>query len=193
MRGSFTGWILLDEVSMCVLPVLAALDQLRLGQCKICTFGDWDQMEPVGNSWRGHPVDPTAFRESRMYKLWSDCTMFQLRRCRRSETAHFEFYTSLSCNLPKAITQSKKRFREVDDADLHVTISHKRRRTIAHEKQKRLAAGKTCVEIPAGDDPAFPCFVGTKLVGNNTSGRIVNGGRYTVTAIGKTKWPCKMT
>ena len=38
MKGSYTGWILLDEISMCVLPVLAALDQLRLGQCEICTF-----------------------------------------------------------------------------------------------------------------------------------------------------------
>ena len=29
--------------------------------------------------------------------------------------------------------------------------------------------------------------MGTRLVGNNTSGRIVNGGRYTVTAIGEDK------
>ena len=43
------------------------------------------------------------------------------------------------------------------------------------------------MEIPENDDPAFPCFVGTKLVGNSTSCKIVNGGRYTVTAIGKEK------
>ncbi len=43
------------------------------------------------------------------------------------------------------------------------------------------------MEIPAGDDPAFPCFVGTKLVGNATAGRVVNGGRYTVNAIGGDK------
>ena len=66
MRGTYQGWILLDEVSMCVLPVLAALDQLRLGGTKIATFGDWDQQEPVGNSWRGHPVEAQAFRESRI-------------------------------------------------------------------------------------------------------------------------------
>ena len=76
MRGTYRGWILLDEVSMCVLPILAALDQLRLGGTKIATFGDWDQLEPVGNSWRGSPVDAHAFRESRLYKLWSDCTLF---------------------------------------------------------------------------------------------------------------------
>ena len=99
MRGSFTGWVLLDEVSMCVLPVLAALDQLRLGQCKICTFGDWDQLEPVGNSWRGHPVDATAFRESRLYKLWSVCTCFELTRCRTSGQTHFDFYTTIAPDL----------------------------------------------------------------------------------------------
>ena len=41
MKGTYQGWILLDEVSMVVLPLLAALDQLRLGGSKICTFGDW--------------------------------------------------------------------------------------------------------------------------------------------------------
>ena len=65
--------------------------------------------------------------------------------------------------------------------------SHHRRRAIAHAKQQRLAEGRECVEVPAGDDPAFQCFVGTKVVGNSTAGRIVNGGRYTVTAIGKEK------
>ena len=39
------------------------------------------------------------------------------------------------------------------------------------------------MEIPAGDDPAFECFVGTRLVGSSTSGNFVNGGRYTVTRI----------
>jgi hypothetical protein len=189
MRGSYVGgWLLGDEISMCVLPVVAALDQLRLGGTKICTFGDWEQLPPVGNSWRGHPVDAQAFRESRLYKRWSDCTMFKLTRCRRSDEAHYKFYTGLGQNLPRAITASQARFGEAEDADLHVCISHRRRRAIAHAKQKRLAVGRECVEVPAGNDPAFDCFVGTKLVGNSsTVGKIVNGGRYTVTAIGKEK------
>ncbi len=56
-------------------------------------------------------------------------------------------------------------------------------RSISSAKQARAAQGKECVEVPAGDDPAFPCFVGTRLVGSSTSGKIVNGGRYTVTRI----------
>ena len=113
--------------------------------------------------------------------------MLRLTRCRRGDQAHFDFYTGLPQNLSKAIAESRKRYGHADDADLHVCISHKRRRTIAHAKQARLAEGRECVEIPENDDPAFPCFVGTKLVGNSTSGKIVNGGRYTVTAIGKEK------
>ena len=122
MTGNFSGWILVDEISMCCLPLLAALDQLRLNGTKICCFGDWEQLppHPESNSWRGHPVSATAFRESRLYKLWSDCTCFQLTRCRRSDEAHFEFYTNLNPSLPKAIAESRKRYREVDDADLHV-------------------------------------------------------------------------
>ena len=67
---------------------------------------------------------------------------------------------------------------------MHVTIIHKRRRVISSAKQAQAAVGKECVEIPAGDDPAFQCFVGTRLVGSSTSGKFVNGGRYGVTRIG---------
>lgn len=187
MRGVFKGWILLDEISVCGLGLLAALDQLRMNGTKICTFGDWLQLppHPESNSWRGHPVSATAFQESRLYKSWSDCTCFELTRCRRSDDVHFNFYTSLSQNTAKAISESKKRYREATDADLHVTISHKRRRIISSSKQAEAAQGKDCVEVPAGDDPAFKCFVGTRLVGSSTSGKMTNGGRYTVISLHK--------
>ena len=185
MQGAFKGWILLDEVSMCVLPILAALDQLRMIGTKIITFGDWLQLPPVGNSWRGHPIESQAFRSSRLYKQWSDCTCFELTKCRRSDETHFQFYTSLNQNLGKAVTESKKRYREADDADLHICISHKRRRIISHEKQKRLASSmkdNDCVKVPISPDgePEFLLFEGTQLIGNTTNGKIVNGGMYSV-------------
>ena len=95
---------------MCCLPLLAALDQLRLGDCKICTWGDWEQLppHPDSNSWRGCHVSPCAFQQSRLYKSWSDCTCFKLTRCRRSDQNHFDFYTGLSHDLKKAISQSRK-------------------------------------------------------------------------------------
>ena len=66
-------------------------------------------------------------------------------------------------------------------------ISHYRRRSISGTKQALAAQGKECVEVPEGDDPAFPCFVGTRLVGSSTSGKFVNGARYTVTRINNPK------
>lgn len=120
MQGAYKGWIVCDEVSMCGLGLLAALDQLRMNGTKICTFGDWDQLppHPESNSWRGTHVSATAFRESRLYKSWSDCTCFQLTRCRRSDQEHFDFYTSLPQNLSKAIAQSRKRYRETEDGKI---------------------------------------------------------------------------
>ena len=158
---------------------------MRMNGTKICTFGDWDQLPCVCNSWRGEHVSATAFGESRLYKSWSDCTCFELSRCRRSDQEHFDFYTSLPQNLSKAIGQSRKRYRETEDADLHVTISHKKRRAISTFKQAKVAIGTECIEIPAGDDPSFQCFVGTELVGSSTTGKVVNGGRYLVMAISK--------
>ena len=82
------------------------------------------------------------------------------------------------------MSQSRKGYRDADDADLHICISHKRRRAINSYKQARAAENKEYIEIPAGDDPSFKCFVGTRLVGNATTGKFVNGARYTVTALG---------
>ena len=187
MQGAYKGWILLDEVSMCCVPLLAALDQLRLAGVKICTFGDWDQLppHPDSNSWRGNPVSATAFQQSRLYRSWSDCTCFQLSRCRRSDAEHFQFYTSLPQSLRQAIARSKRKYQEVEDVDLHVCLSHRRRRAISSHKQSRLAQNQKCVKISACDDFPYMCFVGTRLVGNATNNKIVNGGRYTVTKLGE--------
>jgi len=86
--------------------------------------------------------------------------------------------------LARAIAASRRHYGDAKDADLNVTISHRKRRKISSAKQAAAAVGKECVEIPAGDDPSYQCFVGTRLVGNSTAGKVVNGGRYTVASIG---------
>ena len=192
MLGAFQGWLLLDEISMGCLPLFAALDQLRLGGTKIATFGDFQQLppHPESNSWRGEHICAEAFQESRLYKTWSDCTRFELTRCRRSDREHFDFYTTLPDNLPKAIQKAKKQYTKpenVTHADLHICISHWRRRKISMAKQVEAAEGKACVNIPDGEDPGYPCFVGTRVVGNSTNNKFVNGGRYVVTAMSEEK------
>ena len=180
MRGSFKGWVLLDEVSMCGVGLIAALDQLRLNGTKICTFGDWAQLppHPESNSWRGQPVNAAAFKESRLYKSWSDCTQFILTRCRRSDAEHFQFYTTLPNDLRKAVAASRQRYPPKGEVDLHICISHKQRRKISASRQLEAAKGRPTIRIPAGDDPEYDAYEGTRIVGNCTSGKFVNGARY---------------
>ena len=61
---------------MVQLPLLPAMDQLRMGKCRVISFGDFRQLPPVGNSWRGEAIEPLILQDSRLFKLWSDCTMF---------------------------------------------------------------------------------------------------------------------
>ena len=51
-QGAYQGTALIDEISMVQLPLLAAIDQLRMGKCRVICFGDFRQLPPVGNSWR---------------------------------------------------------------------------------------------------------------------------------------------
>lgn len=38
--------------------------------------------------------------------------------------------------------------------------------------------------MPAGEDPVYKCFVGTRLIGSATGGRFINGARYFVKGLG---------
>ena len=52
--------------------------------------------------------------------------------------------------------------------------------------QAQAAKGKTTIHIPAFDDPEYDAFEGTRLVGNCTSGKFVNGARYQIVAFSET-------
>jgi len=179
-NGSFRGVLLIDEISMLHLGLISSCDHLRLGDCRIICLGDWAQLPVVGNSWRGTPIDSQIFRHSRLYRVWSDCTRFELTRPRRCNAEHFAFYTSLPDNLAQTIAVCRKRFQMAQDADLHVCLSNRRRRYISQNKQAAAAAGKICISVPAWDDPGYKCFVGTQVIGCCTSGRIINSVSYTV-------------
>ena len=156
---------------MLSLALVAVLDNLRAGGCRIITFGDWDQLEPVGNSWRGKAVDPKIFQNSALLKRWSDCKIFQLTRCRRSDEPHFRFYTQLHEELQTAIAWTRAAYKRGSAADegLHLCISHRNRRRINGMRQEAFATGKATVVVPAHDGEAeYPLCAGTPLVGTCT-------------------------
>ena len=170
---------------MLPLPLIAAFEQLRLGGTRFICFGDFKQLTPVSNSWRGEPIPPDVFETSRLFKSWCP-TAFVLTRCHRSDEETFRFY----CSLPgTALLDAKQLARErfpakVEFCDWNIVISHARRIRINGELQRRFCRGKDVLQIPKFQDPPFPCCVGTRLLGSNNSHKLVfNGGLYTVSQL----------
>jgi len=175
-RHGFSGTLLIDEVSMLSLAIVAQLDNLRLGECRVVTLGDWGQLPPVGNSWRGQPVAPTILQDSALLKAWSGHTLFELRRCRRSDAAHFAFYTQLGDDRARAVAAARARFPRgcAQTPGLHLCVSHRRRRAINAIRQ-----GSVGVGIPPHDgEPGYAIAPGTPLVGSCTAHGFVNGAFY---------------
>ena len=100
-KYAFEGWVLLDEISMLTLPLIAALSQM-VSRMKIICFGDFDQLNPCFNSWRGKPIEENVFEHSQLLKTWSENTNCKLTKCRRSDKQQFGVYCGLSNNLEEA-------------------------------------------------------------------------------------------
>ena len=185
MYGTYKGVVLLDEISNQVLPLLAALDVPRLGDCRIISFGDFNQLPPISNSWRGDRVADDAFEHSRLFKCWSDCSQFRLTTARRCDREHYQFYTTLPMDLGAAIARLTQRHPRSSLAKWNLVVSNARRRAINQKRQKTEARGRATVEVPAGDDPPYPLFVGTGLIGYATNKKFTNGAFYTCREIGE--------
>ena len=93
------------------IDLLAALEHLRLKGVRLICFGDFGQLPPVSNRWRGCKIPHDTFERSNLFWHWSGGTRFVLRRCRRSDQAHFDFIRSLQALEPaKALEAAKARY-----------------------------------------------------------------------------------
>jgi hypothetical protein len=169
---------------MLSLALITVLDNLRASGCRICLFGDWAQLPVVGQSWRGKNLCPKIFEGSALLKRWAGGTLFQLTTCHRSDADHYAFYTSLPDDLPTAIAWTRAAYKQSSDAQLHLVVSHRRRRALNEQAQKEFAHGLASVVI-VSDDPTYACCVGTPLVGSCTAMKFVNGAFYLVESIGE--------
>lgn len=95
-NGRYEGWLFINEISMITLPLLVAIEALMLGKVKILSFGDFDQLPCINNSWGGQSVDSRVFQHSRLMRSWCDCTILRSTQGRRSDTAHIDYY----CRVP---------------------------------------------------------------------------------------------
>ena len=181
--------MLIDEISFMSVDLIAMLEQLRLKGVRLLAFGDFKTLLPACNRWRGQLVPSRLFENSRLFHQWSDGTRFVLRRCPRSDQRHFETYTRLrDTHLPSALAEARQIYPPPEAehaADWHIFLSHAKRRRLNNSIQSRAAEQvpddqKVWVD---GETP-YHCFVGTKLVGCNTTLKpIINGGFYVVTRV----------
>ncbi len=68
LPGTFTGQVvLIDEIFFMSIDMLAALEHLRLKGVRLICFGDFGQLPPVSNRWRGCNVAPDVFERSDLF------------------------------------------------------------------------------------------------------------------------------
>jgi len=183
-RYGFEGCILIDEISQLSLGLVSALDNLRCLNCRIISFGDWKQLPPPSNSFRGTPVDAAVFKDSKLLKIWSDCHHFRTEICRRSDPAHFNFYTRLGDDVHAACAWTRFSYPQNGEAELHLCISHYKRRLLNTQMQEMFSWNKSAVHVPAFDmEPEYQGVVGTPLIGTCTSRNICNGSLYTLAGV----------
>ncbi len=118
LHDTFAGQVLLiEEISFMPMDLLGALEDLRLKGVRINCFGDFGQRPPVCERWRGCKVAPDVFERSLFFWPWSQGMRFVLRRCRRSDQAHFDFSLrpqgmergrALGQPVPATLTQKKR-------------------------------------------------------------------------------------
>ena len=182
--------LLIDELSFLSAELAAAFENLRLmDDVRIITFGDWNQLAPIRSRWRGCEIGAKAIENSQLLKDWSDAHRFELRRCRRSDQRHFDFCSTIKEKpLHEALTLAKARYPARAGPSLwNLTMSNYRRRKINREMQAQAAAAvpdvdKTWIDVEGAED-AFHLFVGSRLIGSNTTGKFINGAFSTVLAL----------
>jgi hypothetical protein len=188
LHGTLAGdVVLIDEISFVSLEFIAMLGQLRLKGTRLIAFGDYEKLPPISSEWRGQIVGAPCFKETALVRAWADSTTFQLRRCRRSDQAHYDFYTAAKSQpLEQALESAMARHPPSSGPCEHnIVISSWHRQCINEQLQERAANAYDGpkVRIPRRKVP-LDCFVGTKLIGCNTILKgVVNGAFLRVTAV----------
>jgi hypothetical protein len=187
LHGTFGGQVVLvDEVSFLSLDLIAALEHLRLKNVRLMCFGDYGQLPPVSNRWRGQIVPADVFKNSRLSWHWSDGARFVLQRSRRSDQAHFDTCCKLKdMPLDVALGIARHTYPPPErDCDWNIVMSNYRRKKINERMQMAAAREHQGTKVQIDGDVPFQCFVGTKLIGCNSTLRgIVNGAFLSVMAI----------
>ena len=189
LSGSFKGTILLDEYFVVSPEIASALEHCSLHGSRIVCLGDRLQLPTINPTWRGRPVSETALHDSRLLKLWCDCTEFRLTQYRRGKDRSFADWFCRARELgDDAMAEARAKFPpKPGDADWNLVMSHHRRRQLNASIQARLAEGQKTVRVAGGcaESQDYDLFAGTRLVGcNSERPGIVNGALLVALRVG---------
>ena len=126
-------WI--DEISQIeYCGLIAALNRLTYTSVKFLISGDFNQFAPIGNSFRGSPVEDDAFERSNLLHRMSDGNRLTLTECKRSDSKLFDFYTRLILGgdlydqpIESAVKLAREKFTYEGVCDLNLVLSHRTR------------------------------------------------------------------
>jgi len=204
-HGSYTGWLIVDEVGQLTLPLIAALNRLLLNEqagqpVRFILLGDFrGQLLAIKNSWRGQLVeDKDYLRNSALFKRLAGHNKVTLTACRRSDDPDlFKFYASLPDreergeDVKDAVVEAAQLCaRKKGLAKWNLSLTNRKRKEICKqvndaEAREAASQGKTVVPVQAhtedGQSQDMLVFEGLTLVGCNLKRRgVFNGCFYTV-------------
>ena len=146
-------WI--DEISQLDCELIAALNRLTYTNVAFLISGDFNQFAPIGNSFRGCPVEDDAFERSNLLHRMANGNRLILTECKRSDSQLFDFYTRLIPGgdlydqpIEEAVPLAREKFTYEGVCDLNLVLSHR----------KRIAINRKVNVYKKPDDAVFlPC------------------------------------
>jgi hypothetical protein len=203
LNGTFRGYVLIDEISQVSVQLAACLETLALSNCKFICFGDRMQQQAVLPTWRGKTVPCDALVQSKLLKLWCDCTRFEVTRYRRGADYVFSAWfidMRLNKTMDDAREEAIAKFPVTSRrVEWNLCLSHHRRKLINKKCQeaaaKELDSSELMVRLvpeeaaqsEMNEAQEFDLFVGTKLIGCNSEHRgIVNNALLVVEGLTET-------
>ena len=187
LNGSFTGWLVVDEISLLGVSVLNHIVMLTQSNVRFILMGDMFQLHCPCDVWAGKTIEDNGLDTSRLLHILSGGNVIHLTKCRRSSGGLFEFYTSLYPtgslgNLPvhEMVQIAKRTFpRQKRLAQWNLCISHAKRQTV-NKLLWDSSPKDEVLDCKLSDEIVDGVFVGAKLIGNTTSKSIIHGAFYVV-------------
>jgi len=124
-------WI--DEISQIDVGLLLQICKLTFCGIHFILSGDFNQFAPIGNNFRGTPVEESALQQSNLLHTMAGGNRVTLTECRRSDRELFDFYASLvqggvrNTTLRTVLAEAKATFNFSGFCRNNLAISHRKR------------------------------------------------------------------